>query len=93
MLLQTFTPDLPSWKIRLIHDTIVSKSLTVAEMAHEAGCSEREIIIIGKYLRDFAEAEEEDKNVVHRCPPIFIINILPSSNSALTDAVAATSPN
>jgi hypothetical protein len=49
-------------------------------------------IIIGKYLRVFAEAEEEDKNVVHRCPPIFI-NILPSSNSALTDAVAATSPN
>jgi hypothetical protein len=77
----------------MIHDMIVSKSLTVAEMAHEAECSEREMIIIGKYLRVFAEAEEEDKNVVHRCPPIFIINILPSLNSALTNAVATTSPN
>lgn len=83
-------PNLPPWKIRMVHDMIVSKSLTVEEMAHEAECSERAIIDIGKYLRLLAEAEET--SAVQRCP-IIIINILPAQEhgSSLTIPVSITS--
>jgi hypothetical protein len=61
----------------MIHDMIASKSLTVEKMAHEAECSERAIIDIGKYLRILAEAKET--SAVQRCP-IIVINALPAQN-------------
>ncbi|KAJ5318566.1 hypothetical protein N7476_004986 [Penicillium atrosanguineum] len=83
-------PNLPPWKIRMVHDMIASKSLTVEEMAYEAECSERAIIDIGKYLRVLAEAD--DTSAVQRCP-IIIVNIFQAQNygSPLTIPISTTS--
>lgn len=81
-------PLLPSWKLRMIYDMIVSRSLTVTEMAEAAKCDEESINDICKFL--YILAFREDDNSPPLCP-IININILPADTSiAPSISISAT---
>lgn len=73
----------------MICDMILSKSLTVAEMAEAAECDEESIDEIRKFLHILAFREHENSPPV---PPTININILPADSSTAPSISISTAP-